>query len=905
MPTINDLVGDPDFWKFPEDRRAYMAKKVDPDFGQFPDDRINVMLGKIRDSRPNSQAKGDSAPAQVTSRAFEPPFSAQFKVTPDKGVEVGYGITPEGRKNVAQAFRIATMASTLIPGSAVTRGAIGAAGEAVTETGEMFAGDREKYNPLAIGLAGAEAAFIPGVKGAMTRDVVKGAVHGIGSFTLNKWARGESALDAPGWAAISTLTGALGAGLGSRFYKGSVHELMPRKEGELATDILEGRIPKELQKTWVGGAEAVEEVKSIRKATMRMRKDLPKSSIDYLRRPQSFVLTEAKAPEIEIASPTDPLPDIDSNYKLMGRARRTKDVMSHLQDKTGIPFFDAYTKVRGKLGDAAQKMSSAGDSLHGIFRKVRYDRRQSMQALLEANPANRDKIALILGLGRDDIRKAEELESLLKDRFAEWGLDSKKFYQDVLPKVRAKGSLEAAYPTGHMPKEAQFFKDDFTSEMIGPKDRDSLGLAIRLLKSGTHRSMVEPEIEQAKKLLHQPLRSSVSEPFENYLNVAGGKHRDFANVVADVYHKVATAIPGVDMTKRDARYIVDTIASLQYTSTLAFRAGPLIRNTLQGIQTAYPVMGNWYFKGVRQAFTKEGRRIVEENGVLAGDPQYRETLRAAEGMTERGALQTVAKGLNKIQSVGMKRYGQVDDTHIASVYLGQRAKVLDAVRRSKTVDQIIDRADLDRFLPTEVSKWKLMLENGQHVKVADEAGKALAYDTQWSNMLAGDKPQIIQGFGGRTLGGFSNWALQYGDYMRRNVFGNGPWQKKAVWFSRWAAVNTAMATATGAAAYHLGYEHPLASALSNTFITPAVPTGGPHLQLALSTANAAVEQLSGGGMGRQTKQWVGNMEAAFVPFYQAGKSDFPDFVKILNDEDPAPLLHLIGMAPRTWGERKK
>src|SRR5262249_5150887 len=143
-------------------------------------------------------------------------------------------------------------------------------------------------------------------------------------------------------------------------------------------------------------------------------------------------------------------------------------------------------------------------------------------------------------------------------------------------------------------------------------------------------------------------------------------------------------------------------------------------NTMQGLQTGYPVLGKYYFRGVKDSFTKEGQAIVERMNVLAGDPQYLEPLRAAQGMTGETALGRIGKGLNRIQQKSLGAYGWVDDRHVASIYLGQRAKVLDAWKSARNTEDFINRADLDMFTVAEQQRWRQLLKDGNFERVAVE-----------------------------------------------------------------------------------------------------------------------------------------------------------------------------------------
>jgi hypothetical protein len=109
--------------------------------------------------------------------------------------------------------------------------------------------------------------------------------------------------------------------------------------------------------------------------------------------------------------------------------------------------------------------------------------------------------------------------------------------------------------------------------------------------------------------------------------------------------------------------------------------------------------------------------------------------------------------------------------------------------------------------------------------------------------------------------------------------------------------NGIMMGVAGASAAKLGYEHPWVSALSNTYLSPAVPTGGPHMQVLIHGVGAINEHAMGMS-GDETKKFKAAMKSAVTPGYYIYKSDIPDYLDIINN-DPAKFLHLIGQAPKT------
>jgi hypothetical protein len=512
-----------------------------------------------------------------------------------------------------------------------------------------------------------------------------------------------------------------------------------------------------------------------------------------------------------------------------GFARTPKRWFARVQKQTGVPVYsDIYYPVERAAAASEEYYVRHANRLTGIFgkdggrSKAAVAKRQAYEAWIESPTPSR--VEQVLKLSQEDVQKLHQIVDNHKRVFSEAGLDSEKFFTEYLPKIRRAGSVQDAFPI-EKPPEVEALMHAFAADEMGALDEDALGIGARIYRALGYTQHLAPEIrrvESGYQLGRYGKNSwprNIREPIQNYLVQARGTPDVASHQIASAFTAIANRIPGLSkvlrngekFSLRDGRRAANSLVSLEYSALIGWRVGPLFRNSMQTLQTSFPVLGKWYFRGLQEAFTKEGYAKALEIGALGA---------------EHEEVSALAAG-----SRGLRLYQNVDNMNRAVTALGQYYKTLDAARRAKgSMSKFVDYADLDFLAEPEALRIAQLYGSGQTEQAARQAAIALADDTQFM-YSARNRPPMLQGTLGKVGGAFGNYSFYYGAYLG-SLLKNGSPEKKAIRTARWLAINAAIVGTGGALATGLGFEHPYRSMLSFTFLGPLGFAGGPALEVA-------------------------------------------------------------------------
>lgn len=733
----------------------------------------------------------------------------------------------------------------------------------------------------AIGAAG----MLPVKAATMPGAVLKGMAVGGGSVTIDSVIRDQE-LPTAGRAALGLIIGGVTSGMAHGLeFRSALNEVMPRDQADIVAKVLaKQKISEDEFQGSQSAKEAVGEIRSLQQSPILNQFGKPFDvehtalpSPDPIVEPPSRITNAKPNPATNAAQPITP----------------PKFFFDKVQTQTDIPVYDeVYKPIHDAATEANHQTAEVGRDLKHVFKGLTGSssapRRQAITAWMQADAAARP--ALETTMRRDDLGRGLQLETMMRDRFAKAGLSWDKFFKEYMPQIRGAGSVEDAFLV-EVPKEVKYFKSSLDSEFIGPSDTDSLGITARLSKQIIHQETLQPAIQNARdNYLNKGLDSSVEAPIREYIDNVQG-HRDQMHKDLSRFWNYVRQTPILNkLTRSETRDHIDTLLGLQYGGTMAGRLGPLVRNALQTPVTGFMYLGKWYPTGIKNALSKEGYQFAVANGALG----------AEEGLgSEMSGLMGTQSRLGKATSQGFKPYKAVDEYNRSIMFHGGYTKATDAARRAKgDINKFVDLADLDvGFGQAEAVNISSKFAAGDIHGAAKDYGIALADNTQFM-YSAGDRIPITTGSTPRRMvGAFGNWPLWYGNLLKQAITGPGSWGKKGIVMARWAAASGAVAGIVGGLAKSVGVEHPWGSALGYTFLGPAAFIGGPILEGAQKTIDAAQGVVTGRKSMKSAVVDVAKASKPFIPYYYAGQ-DLYRFAKTTNDRSfGEAVLNATGLVP--------
>lgn len=624
--------------------------------------------------------------------------------------------------------------------------------------------------------------------------------------------------------------------------------------------------------------------------------------------------------------------DITSTERL-GRFVPQLDRFARIQERTGVTTYEDAVRLNDKYHLHQNFVDKFAGTLRSIFKGTNETKRAAYTAWLEA--PNKLAVEDHFKFSRQDKINVRKLRGFYNRMFSEFGLDSERFLTEYSPRLRQFNSLDEAFPQG-LPREIKFFADFMRGpdSTIDIREMDALVNATKYLRDGSFERHLGKDYELMRLKyvgLPDPANPSrriggmrdetVKEPFAQFLGAMRYNPSPTMKQLSITLNRLNDRFgkaTGVRLPQADTEKFLDELLALQYGGLLGFRPSSAIRNGMQPIQTGVPLLGWKHFvKGFRQAMTAEGRELATKNGALRGDIANIQALRTIP-------LGKGRRALHAFNNLSLTPFQKVENVSRAWMYLGGRQKALDAFKEANgNVERFVDLADIDRFAPPIQRDILKQLETGGVEAAADRLGKALVGSTMFGYAMT-ERPQVLTTAGGRFAGSFGTWAASYGSYLANNLGPSayGPKWKVRRDRMRFVAANAALLGSFSLAGYAAGDRNSLADNMAWTGLGPLFFSGGPMLDLTMSSGRAATEltgsiptaailatraALEGEDIGavlgeavqedviptRGTREFLKNARN-YIPGSQA----IEDFRKARKDEDP-----LVGAA-RLLGLRR-
>lgn len=502
--------------------------------------------------------------------------------------------------------------------------------------------------------------------------------------------------------------------------------------------------------------------------------------------------------------------------------------MNSLQQQTGYPVYEDYTTLINKFKLHKTAINEYADRLQKIFRGTTATKRAVWSAALDTQDA---KSIATLGLSPRDERAVRELGSVLSDVEQKFG-----------------GNYR-----------------EFTATM--PDNPEAITRATSFLRRSSFNYYLKEDWDAAFNKYKNVKNVDVQSQMLRVLNAMQGNPDWMSTKITMALNK---ALGKMGISGVDARSVANEVTAINYSGALGGRMGPVIRNTLQPIQTAYPYLGErWTAHGLRAIMSSNKRAEAIASGVTRG-----QALDIAD--VEAIAANPLRRGLKFVVEKSLWPFQKVEEYVRGWTYLAQRDKTLWAAAKAKgDVNKFMDLSDIDRFQEGPRARILAAYATGDINQAADEAGKHLVTLTQF-DYTAAARPKLLTeygpaGLGGRVAGSFGTWSASYGAYLADSFVpgrAQGSVYKKGRDVIRWLAGNTAIAATYTSIGHTLNDQDAGQDVLGWTFIAPLVFGGGPAAT-AFMAAGALLSKAAQGKVSErdlaQSKRELIRSTKTFVP----------------------------------------
>lgn len=510
----------------------------------------------------------------------------------------------------------------------------------------------------------------------------------------------------------------------------------------------------------------------------------------------------------------------------LGSFMPEETAMDVLQKQTGYPVYSDYRTLNDRFEVHKSAINAFSDKLQTIFRGTSAATRASWASALDSGATD---AAATLKLSSRDARHVNQLMSVVGDIEEKFGTS----YADHIARSGMKDLPDA------LPRVTSFLRKSSFDYHLG----EDWGNAFK-----KYQSAKDPVV---KAQMMRVLNAMRGNPDTMSIKLTATLNRVLGKM----------GIEGVD-----ARSLANQLTSINYSGALGGRMGPVIKNSIQPIQTAYPYLGErWTAHGLISAMSPSKRAEAIASGVTRG-----QALDLAD--VESIASGPVKRGLNFAISKSLAPFAKVEEWVRSWTYLAGRDKALWAAKKANgNLAKFIDLADVDRFQSGAQSRIIGAFTEGGAEKAADEMGKHLVTLTQFDYSAAA-RPKALTEYGpaglaGRVAGSFGTWSASYGSYLA-DSFGPGRAQGSKIKIGRdlvrWTIANAAIAKTYQEIGHALHDEDAGSQALGWTFVAPLFFGGGP----AATAFLAAGELLSKASQGKnapQAKAELKRTAKTFIP----------------------------------------
>lgn len=581
--------------------------------------------------------------------------------------------------------------------------------------------------------------------------------------------------------------------------------------------------------------------------------------------------------------------------------------------KYKIPLYDAYKNVDNAFRDGQdwlkQRHDQAAEFLRGVDSKKLHDYFEMMTV----DPKFWESYGKKLQMSSKDMENVRKADQWFRDLQTDTNIGIFNYLRNDLGRLR-NFNYDTKFVWRHLDssEHASFFHRGILDGGFDPKD-NHLGRFADYVMRGAFNSkyMDEPirEFEKLKDLRSEDGRyvlGTLRKPIENYINymrgipdVTGLAMRktvgDFQKLLAERFKTLNKYLPKQFQLPEEFNYpgqVINTLMGLSYAAGIGLRASIPIRDSLQVLTTALPILGpKKMIQGLQKAITSEGWKFAEQNGALLSKTNPGELYGDIFGEIPSGSMEKVNNFVQKL--LAPSRWGH--NVARCSAFLGEYDSAMTtakAFREGKVSSaEFLENTSLwylDK--PIQARYMRMTLDKSLDLH---QVAKEIALDTVdhalWP-YRRGTQPLALRTGVGRIFGQYGVWPLNYLDFLKRMAANYKNHPTKAMQATAlWAASNYAATRALEGLGADVGKWF---------WLSPAGYGGGPQFELAQALMIAPEETEEGRKARKTILEYPLNFIPSSVQIKQMLKIEEQGEPLLKSDGTPGPgLLRALGFKP--------
>jgi len=545
--------------------------------------------------------------------------------------------------------------------------------------------------------------------------------------------------------------------------------------------------------------------------------------------------------------------------------------------KYKIPLYETYKNVDNAFRDGQEWLKLRHDQAAEFLKGVDSKKLHDYFEMLTVDPKYWDNFGKKLKMDEKDMENIQKADKWFRDLQSESNIGIFNYLRNDLGRLRNFNfDTQFVWRNLDSSEHASFFHRGILNGSFEPKD-NHLGRFADYVMRGTFNKiyMDAPlrELEKLKDLKAEDGRyvlGTIKAPIENYINYMKGipditqrammkTVGDFQRFLGDKFKELNKHLPKQFQLPEEFNYpgqAVNKLMGLSYVAGLGLRASIPIRDALQVLTTALPVLGpKKMFAGLTKALTTKGWDFAREQGALLSKTNPGELYGDIfSEMPMGGSLEKLNKYSQMLLSPS--RWGH--NIARCAAFHGEYDSAMEAVKgfregKLTSLDFLENTSLWNLDKPIQARYMKLALDKGTPIEgVARDIALDTVDHTLWP-YRRGTQPLALRTGIGRIFGQYGVWPLNYLDFLKRMAGNYKNHPKKAMQATAlWVASNYAATKALGGLGADVGKWF---------WLSPAGYGGGPQLELAQSLLKAPEETEE----GRKARKTILEYPLNFVP----------------------------------------
>jgi hypothetical protein len=563
-----------------------------------------------------------------------------------------------------------------------------------------------------------------------------------------------------------------------------------------------------------------------------------------------------------------------------------------------ISLLDSYKKVSGAFQDSSLKIDNQRDEFAKDLKTFKSEKLYDVFNFLSTEQRFWPHMQSKYNMSSADMVHVGELDKKLRALDSESHLGIYNYFVKELPILRRNGwKTEGIYPTLSDPKKASTFYRGMLEGRFKPQDTHAGRFINYVLKASQDKALEGPVSELTSVINTKdrdgnyvlgPIRGSM-ERYVNYMTNRPDVSQKMINSavsglqdgILNQFKRINKHLPAKLQLPEEFEYpgsAINKLMSLSYVSGLGLRASVPIRDALQVVTNALPVIGFRNFaRGALKGLNPEGWQAAQDAGALL----HRANIGELYGDIYReippggsGKLDKAVEFSNKL--LAPSRWGH--NVGRAIVYHGtletanksirdlRAGKITPAKFETDTGLWFLDKSERERYGTMAVDKTL------EPKELANRIALDMTDRTLWA-YRRGEQPGMLRTGAGRIFGQYGMWPLNYGEFLRTL----GARSLEGGHVSRAAITASATFLGVSLAAYDTLDKGMGVDAGKWMFLSPAGYAGGPNMEFLQALMKSPEESKD----GLEARKTVAQYPLNFVP----GANQMRSTLETINNPD--------------------